>query len=78
MHFEVTERLLDVYLAALAEFYDAHHPPVWHWLRRDSNRARQQTSKCRLAEARCNYWIQVEIFEAVSTEITGRRELLPA
>ena len=76
MHFEETERLLDVYLVALAEFYDAQNPPWRRWLRRDSKQA-QKTSAQRLAEARFNYWIQVEVYETVAAEITRRSDLLP-
>ena len=77
MHFEETERLLDAYLVALADFYDAHNPPLRRWLRREPKLAAQKTSAQRLAEARFNYWIQVEIYEAVAAKITRRPDLLP-
>lgn len=78
MHLEKTERLLDAYLAALGDFYDTHHPPLRRWLRRDSKRAAQRASELRLADARFNYWIQIEIYDAVAAEITRRPALLPA
>ena len=77
MHFAETERLLDSYLAALADFYDTHNPPLRRWLRRDSKQAARKTAARRLAEARFNYWIQVEIYEPVAAQITRRRDLLP-
>lgn len=77
MQFAETERLLDSYLAALGDFYDAHHPPLRSWLRRDAKQAAQNESAQRLAEARFNYWIQVEIYETVTADITRRSALLP-
>ena len=77
MHSEETERLLDAYLAALTGFADAHNRPFWRWPRRDSKQAARKAAARRLAEARFNYWIQVEIYEPVTAEITRRRDLLP-
>jgi hypothetical protein len=76
MHCEHTERLLDAYLAALGAFYDAHKPTMKRWLRRDKNRSAKEVSRCQLREASVDYWIQVEVYEAVAGEITRRGDLL--
>jgi hypothetical protein len=70
MRCQESEQLLDVYLAALGDYYDARKPRLSRWLRPVTD-----ASIARLVEARHGYWSHIEDCGCASRKISAAAEL---